>query len=68
MKETNLQTFVSALYEAHDASESVDRFDLHSEVESSVHEWDRLLAEQKRAFRKLHEVCCRIPVEDLGGE
>jgi hypothetical protein len=68
MKETNLQAFISALYEAHSASESVDRYDLDSEVEASVQEWDRLLAEQQRAFRRLHEVCHRIPVDDLSSD
>lgn len=65
MSETNLQAFVHALYSAHDASESLDHFDLRSEDGASVKEWNRLLKLQRVAFRSLHEVCCRIPVEDL---
>ncbi len=65
MPETNLQTLIRALYEAHDASKSVDDFDLRSDDPASVETWNRLLASQDAAFRALHEVCRRVPVEDV---
>jgi hypothetical protein len=65
MLETNLQTFVRALYEAHDASRCVDNFDLHSEDEVSMQKWNHLLEVQRAAFRTLHDICRRIPAEDL---
>lgn len=64
-EETNLQACVRAVYVAHDASESVDYFDLRSEDPESVQKRERLLHSQREAFRKLHEVCRRVPVEDL---
>ncbi len=63
--ETNLQTFIRALYEAYDASRAVDYFDLRSEDDTSVRKWNHLLESQREAFRALHEVCCRTPVTDL---
>ena len=65
MQETNLQTFVRALYEAHGASVAVDHFDLQSDDHSSVSKWNRLLERQRAAFRALHEVCRHASVEDL---
>jgi hypothetical protein len=65
MLETNLQTFVRALYQAHDASRGVDYFDLHSEDEVSMQKWNHLLEVQRAAFRTLHDICRRIPAEDL---
>jgi hypothetical protein len=65
MLETNLQIFVGALTEAHGASTRVDSFDLHSEDEVSMQKWNHLLEMQNNAFRTLHEICCRIPEEDL---
>ncbi len=64
-EETNLQLFIRVLYEAYGASQAVDYFDLRSEDPASVKKWDLLLESQRDAFRRLHEVCRRVPVEDL---
>lgn len=64
-KETNLQAFVRALYRACDASKRVDNLDLRSDDPGSVQQWNCLLDEQRAGFRELHEVCRRVPVEDL---
>lgn len=47
------QTFSHLLYAAHAAGEEVDRFDLHSEEPNSVIIWERLLQEQRDAYKAL---------------
>ncbi len=64
-EETNLQAFVRILYEACDDSKSVDNFDLRSDDSESVQKWHSLLDSQRESFRELHEVCRRVPLEDL---
>jgi hypothetical protein len=65
MPETNLQTFIRALYDAHAASVEVDYFDLRSEDDASVQRWNGLLENQRAAFRALHEICVSAPIADL---
>ena len=64
-EETNLQALIRTLYEACGASKCVDDFDLRSEVPASVLKWNGLLQDQQEAFRELHAVCRRVPLEDL---
>ncbi len=63
--ETTLQAFVRMLHEAHGASEAVDGFDSRSEDSVSLAKWKELQAREREAFRALHELCRRVPVEDL---
>lgn len=64
-EETSLQAFMRVLYSAYDASRCVDYFDLRDNDPASVQEWERLLDSQRAAFRELHEVCRRVPLDDL---
>ena len=64
-EETNLQAFLRTLYGAYDAPQQVDHFDLRSEDPASVDKWNRLLESQRASFRELHEVCRRVPLEDV---
>lgn len=43
------QTYYQLLRDAFEASEAVDKFDLHSEDPTSVKEWNILVANQGRA-------------------
>jgi len=47
--------FYRLVREAHDASEAVDQYDLHSESEESMKVWAELLVEQARASIDLVE-------------
>ena len=58
----NYQKFVSALYEAHSASESVDLFDLRSNQESKK-QFNGLLVDQYEAFRQLIQTAKTIDLE-----
>jgi hypothetical protein len=51
----NYQEFVRLLYEAYQASEEVDHFDVHSEDPVSMATWTVLLNEQHKGFVTLIE-------------